>query len=103
MLEGMRDKAKNSRKRLKEKWFLYILKCTDESLYTGITKDLERRFRMHAEGRGARYTRARRPLAMVYQEAFRSRTEALTRECAVKALPKSKKLALIGKSKTGTG
>jgi len=95
MLEGMREKGAGSRKKPKEKWFLYILKCTDQSLYTGITKDLERRFRMHAEGRAARYTRTRRPLAMVYQETFRSRAEALIRECAVKALPKPKKLALI--------
>ena len=95
MLAGMRDKEGKAPKRPKEKWFLYILKCTDESLYTGITKDLERRFRMHLEGRAARYTRTRRPLAMVYQETFRSRAEALIRECAVKALSKSKKLALI--------
>lgn len=96
MLNGMREKEKaRPRKGRKEKWFLYILKCADSSLYTGITKDLERRFKSHSEGRAARYTRTRRPLEMVYEETCRSRTEALTRECAVKALSKAKKLALI--------
>ena len=95
MLEGMRAKEKGTRKRPREKWFLYILKCADLSLYTGITKDIARRFKMHSEGKAARYTRTRRPLEVVYQETCRSRTQALTRECTVKALPKAKKLALI--------
>lgn len=92
----MQVKEKSSPKRRREKWFLYILKCADESLYTGITKDLARRFKMHSEGKAARYTRTRRPLEMVYRETCRTRTEALVRECFVKALPKIKKLALIG-------
>ncbi|MBI4116021.1 MAG: GIY-YIG nuclease family protein [Candidatus Omnitrophica bacterium] len=91
----MRAKEKRSPKKRSEKWFLYMLKCNDLSLYTGITKDLERRFKMHTEGKAARYTRTRRPLEVVYQEACRTRTEALVRESAVKALPKQKKLALI--------
>lgn len=95
MLERMRAKEARAPKKRREKWYLYILKCADRSLYTGITKDLERRFKMHAQGRAARYTRTRRPLEMVYREACRSRTEALTRESAVKRLPKPKKLALI--------
>ena len=95
MLEGMRAREKKSRKRRNQKWFLYILRCSDRSLYTGVTTDLERRFKMHAEGKAARYTRTRRPLEMVYQETLRTRTEALVRECVVKALPKAKKLALI--------
>lgn len=94
MLEGMRAKEKGKRRR-GEKWFLYILKCADLSLYTGITKDLERRFKMHSEGKAARYTRTRLPLELVYHEACRSRTQALIRELSVKALPKAKKLALI--------
>lgn len=97
MLEGMQAKKKRRSKR-SEKWFLYILKCADESLYTGITKDIERRFKMHSEGKAARYTRTRRPLEIVYQEICRTRTDALVRECRVKALPKLKKLALIEKS-----
>lgn len=95
MLERMQAREKKSRKKRSEKWFLYILKCSDRSLYTGITKDIERRFKMHLEGKAARYTRTRRPLEMVYQETCKTRTEALTREYAVKALPKAKKLALI--------
>ena len=103
MLERMREKAKTGPlpKKRKVKWYLYILKCADLSLYTGITKDLERRFKMHSEGKAARYTRPRRPLEMVYRETCRSRTEALTRECLVKALPKAKKLALIASEMKG--
>ena len=97
MLERMQDKEKSAPqpKKRKEKWYLYILRCADLSLYTGITKNIERRFKMHSEGKAARYTRTRRPLKVVYQETYRSRTEALVRECLVKALPKTKKLALI--------
>ena len=97
MLEGMREKEKSEpqKKKRREKWFLYILKCADQSLYTGVTKDIERRFKRHSEGKGARYTRTRRPLEIVYREVCKSRTEALTRECVVKALPKAKKLVLI--------
>src|SRR3989338_7845685 len=95
MLSGMQAKEKKSPKRRREKWFLYILRCSDFSLYTGIAKDIDRRFKMHSEGKAARYTRTRRPLEMVYQETCRTRTAALIRECVVKALPKAKKLALI--------
>lgn len=96
MLAGMEEKEKTARSKKREKWFLYILRCRDHSLYTGITNDLGRRFQMHSDGKGARYTRTRRPLEMVYRETCKSRTAALIRECAVKALPKPKKLALIG-------
>lgn len=105
MLEGMRRKEEarpRQTKKRREKWFLYILKCADRSLYTGITKDMERRFKKHSEGKAARYTRTRRPLQMVYQETCKSRTEALVRECFVKALPKAKKLALIHEKLTST-
>lgn len=98
MLEGMSAKekaARRPRQKRKEKWYLYILRCRDLSLYTGITKDLERRFKMHSEGKAARYTRTRLPVEMVYREVCKTRTEALTRECLVKAIPKAKKLALI--------
>ena len=95
MLERMQAKEKRSPKKRCEKWFLYILKCGDLSFYTGITNDLERRFKMHSEGKGARYTRTRRPLEVVYRETCRSRSAALIRECAVKAFPRKKKRALI--------
>ena len=95
MLEKMRAKESQSPKKQGEKWFLYILKCSDLSLYTGITKDIERRFKMHSAGRAARYTRTRRPVEIVYRETCRTRPQALTREYFVKSLPKTKKLALI--------
>ena len=98
MLERMETKERSLPKKRRQKWCVYILKCADASLYTGIAKDLAKRFQMHSDGKGARYTRTRRPLAIVYQEICKSRTEALIRECAVKALPKQKKLALIGAS-----
>lgn len=103
MLDRMQAKEKCTSKKRREKWFLYILKCADQSLYTGITKNLERRFKMHSEGKAARYTRTRLPLEMVYQETCRTRTEALIRECSVKNLPKLKKLALIEKFKETNG
>ena len=76
-------------------WFLYILRCNDGSLYTGITKDLLRRLKMHNEGRASQYTRTRRPVELLYQETCPSRSQALIRECRVKALPRKKKEALI--------
>ncbi len=91
----MEAKEKKRSKRRGEQWFLYILKCADSSLYTGIAKDIQKRFQMHSEGKGARYTRTRRPLEIVYQETCKSRTHALIREYTVKALPKPKKLALV--------
>lgn len=99
MLEGMRVKEARSPKRQGQKWFLYILKCRDLSLYTGITTDIERRFKTHSKGKGARYTRTRLPLEVVYRETCKTRTQALIRECAVKALTKTKKLALIALKK----
>ncbi len=96
MLEGMKANEKKSRrKRKREKWFLYLIRCNDFSLYTGIAKDVEKRFKMHCSGKGARYTRTRLPLEIVYHEVCKSRTEALVRECEVKALPREKKLAPI--------
>lgn len=84
-------KNKNDNKLSAEVWFLYILRCKDGSLYTGITKDLERRFKMHTEGRASRYTRTRRPLKLVYKEVCQSHTQALVRECQIKEFSKEKK------------
>ena len=95
MLAGMEAKEAESKKRARDKWFLYILKCADGSFYTGITKDIERRFKMHSSGEASRYTRTRRPVKLLYQELCGSRTQALVRECKVKAFPKERKLALI--------
>ena len=93
---------KDSADQLKiEEWFLYILKCSDGSLYTGITKNLERRIKMHNNGRASYYTRSRRPVSLLYQEKCLSRTQALVRECAIKSFPKKKKQELIYSKKRG--
>lgn len=84
-------------KRAGEAWFLYILRCQDGSFYTGITKDLEVRFNQHNLGRASRYTRTRRPVELIYQEPCAGRSEALVRECAVKALSKKQKETLVEK------
>ncbi len=95
MLRGMQRKEKAAKRRIKDAWFLYMVRCSDNSLYTGITKDIERRLAMHNNGKASRYTRIRRPVVLRYQEQCRSRTQALIRECAVKALPRKKKKELI--------
>ena len=99
MLEGMKKNAKKKRRNSKraQKWFVYMLNCADQTLYTGITNDMERRFKTHSAGKGARYTRARLPLEVVYRETCATRTDAMVRECAVKALPRKSKLKLAGK------
>ncbi len=76
-------------------WFLYILKCGDGSLYTGITNDVARRFKQHAAGTASRYTRSRLPVELVYQESQAGHSEALKRELVVKALSRKEKKALI--------
>lgn len=97
MLSVMKAKQEIARPRRKrsDRWFLYVLRCADGSLYTGVTKDLERRFKMHSEGKGSKYTRTRRPLKLLYRETCRDRTDALIRECVVKAYPKEKKEKLV--------
>jgi len=96
MLKGMaRKEKKRRRKKSGEPWFLYMLRCEDGSLYTGVTNNLERRLKMHNAGKASRYTRTRRPVKLLYQESCLSRTQALIRECAVKAFPKIKKEELI--------
>jgi predicted GIY-YIG superfamily endonuclease len=76
-------------------WIVYILRCADGSLYTGITTDLERRCKQHDDGTAARYTRGRRPTKLVYQEIHSSRSLALKREAAIKALSRRQKALLI--------
>lgn len=76
-------------------WVLYILECGDGTLYTGITDDLEKRFRAHCSGKGAKYTRGRGPLRLRYQEPCADHSAALRREYAVKKLSRQEKLDLI--------
>ena len=75
--------------------FVYMLRCKDGSLYTGWTNDLEHRLAMHISGRGAKYTRGRGPLELVYSEELPDKEAALRRECAIKKLRREQKLALL--------
>lgn len=78
-------------------WFIYILRCADDSLYTGVSTDVQRRVEEHNAGSppGARYTSGRRPVSLVYQETAASRSDALRREREIKARDRAWKLALI--------
>lgn len=80
-------------------WSLYILRCGDGSFYTGVTNDIDRRFRAHQAGRASRYTRTHQPVALVYREECGSRSKALARECAVKALGRKGKEDLVSGAK----
>ena len=76
-------------------WFLYILRCGDGTLYTGITTDVQARFAQHQAGKGAKYTRGRGPLEVVYTEECGDHSAALKRELAVKALPREEKEKML--------
>ena len=75
--------------------YTYIVECSDGSLYTGWTVNLNRRISAHNSGKGAKYTKKRTPVKLVYYEVFGTRSEALRREYAIKKLPRSDKLKLI--------
>jgi putative endonuclease len=82
-------------------WFVYILRCADDSLYTGITTELDRRVEEHNDKDkklGARYTRSRQPVTLTYQETYESRSLASKREAEIKRLNRQQKLLLIGNS-----
>jgi putative endonuclease len=77
-------------------WAVYIIRCSDESLYTGVTTDLERRFREHSRGvRGARYFNGRSPVEVVYHETGHDRSSASRREAAIKKLSREEKKQLV--------
>lgn len=78
-----------------ETTFTYILLCNDSTLYTGWTNNLAKRLKAHKEGRGAKYTKARLPVKLVYFETFASKSEAMKRESQIKKLSKIAKLKLI--------
>jgi putative endonuclease len=82
------------------KWQVYIILCSDNSLYTGITTDIERRFRQHAEGNGAKYFRGRQPLLVVYLENNHSRSSAAKRESQIKAINRAEKTLLVSRQST---
>ena len=75
-------------------WTLYILRCADDTLYTGITNDLENRLAMHEGGKGAKYLRGRTPFTLAYTETHPDKSAALKREIKIKSLDRNSKLAL---------
>lgn len=77
--------------------YTYIVKCNDGTLYTGWTNNLEKRIKDHNDGKGAKYTKARLPVELVYYETFETKEEAMSRECAIKRLSRREKEELIGK------
>lgn len=80
---------------MEKKNYVYILKCSDGTFYTGWTTDIEARVKTHNSGCGAKYTRGRRPVSLAYYEELPDRSAALKREAAIKRLPRNKKLELI--------
>jgi len=78
--------------------YTYIVRCSDGSLYTGWTDDLDKRLAAHNAGKGAKYTRSRRPVTLVYHETFATPQEAMSREWHIKQLTRAQKLALIDKA-----
>ena len=84
---------------MEQTWKLYILRCGDGTLYTGITIDVAHRFQMHQTGKGAKYTRGRGPLELVYVEDCGTHSQALQREAAVKRLARQEKIKLIENNK----
>lgn len=79
----------------KSKWFVYILKCGDGSLYTGITNDIKKRFEAHKSGKGSKYVRSRKAKKIVHVETFKSKSKAMKREVAIKGLSRQEKLQLL--------
>lgn len=90
-----------ARKKKVSSWFVYIVSCSDGTLYTGITTDLERRMAEHnSEKGGARYTRSRQPVHLVYREAVESRSEAARREYRIRRMPAAEKRSLVAMRKS---
>ena len=75
--------------------YTYIVKCSDGTFYTGWTNDLTRRMEAHNQGRGAKYTKARRPVTLIYYETFETKEEAMKREYAIKRLSRKEKVYLL--------
>lgn len=84
-------------------WLVYMLRCRDGSLYTGITNDLPKRLKAHAAGKASRYTRSRLPVRLVYEEPQASKSAALKREAAIKKLPRRTKLSLTIQKRSSSG
>ncbi len=80
---------------MKRVWYVYMVRCNDNSLYTGCTNDLQARINTHNQGNGAKYTRTRTPVKLVYSEQVKNRSQAQKRECEIKKLKRKEKLELI--------
>ena len=80
---------------MENKAYMYVLKCADGSLYTGYTTDIQKRVTAHNAGKGAKYTKIRRPVVLVYQEMYDTKSEALRREYEIKTFTRQRKLKLI--------
>ena len=78
-------------------YYIYIVRCQDDTYYTGFTNNIEKRIRAHNEKKGAKYTRGRTPVKLIYYEEFESKTEALKREYEVKKLSRKQKELLVSK------
>ena len=87
---------------LRERNYVYLLRCADDSLYCGWTTDLEGRIAAHNNGTGAKYTKSRRPVELVYFEEYENRHEALSREWHIKRLSRAEKLHLLEKAEEET-
>lgn len=81
---------------MREKFYVYVARCVDGTLYTGYTDDLRRRLQFHNAGKGAKYTRTRRPIEIVYSEDFGTKGDAMRREYEIKKLSRDEKKELIG-------
>lgn len=88
---------------MEKHWYVYILKCGDGTLYTGITDDVSARLQAHREGKGAKYTRGRGPLELVYQEIAENHSAAAKREWQIKQLKKQEKIELCQSWALSTG
>ena len=80
---------------MEHKHYVYIVRCKDDSLYTGYTNNIEARIKKHNDGKGAKYTKTRRPVVLVHQESFETKSEALKREYEIKTYSRTKKIQLI--------
>lgn len=82
---------------MEKQYHVYLLECCDKTLYCGYTTDIAKRVAKHNQGKGAKYTKGRLPVRLVYKESYNSKTEALKREYNIKQLSRERKLALIEK------
>ncbi len=95
MLKALKSKPQGGEDFFPQEWSVYILRCKDDTFYTGMAKDVQARLKQHNQGRGAAYTRSRRPVFLLYVENGMTRSEALVREAKIKRLSRQQKEALI--------